>query len=256
VRLNLEPLEDRMLPSSYTAATVLDLIADINAANAAGGSNTITLTAPTASPYVLAAVDNSTDGPTGLPVIANNDTLTISGKADTIERSTASGTPDFRLFDVASGASLTLQGLTLTNGSANAATSGRFDDYGGAVLNWGILTTKGCTISANQAYWGGGITNFGNATVSHTTLSHNNATYSGGGIWNNSSLTLDACTVESNFALISYGGGISQQYGTLTIIGSDVVRNSDNTVDSDDIYFVGGQLVVTKNSDIGTIIYG
>ncbi len=42
-RLCLEPLEDRCLLSSYTAATVSDLIADINAANAAGGSNTISL---------------------------------------------------------------------------------------------------------------------------------------------------------------------------------------------------------------------
>ena len=43
----LEPLEGRMLPSNYTAATVSDLIAAVNAANAAGGSNTITLIAGT-----------------------------------------------------------------------------------------------------------------------------------------------------------------------------------------------------------------
>src|SRR5579875_1002994 len=46
-RLNLEKLEDRTLPSNYTAASVSDLIADINAANAAGGSNTIVLAANT-----------------------------------------------------------------------------------------------------------------------------------------------------------------------------------------------------------------
>ena len=56
-RLVLEPLEDRTLLTSYTAATVADLIADINAANKAGGTNTIALTAPTSSPYVLTAVD-------------------------------------------------------------------------------------------------------------------------------------------------------------------------------------------------------
>jgi hypothetical protein len=31
------------LPSNYTAASVADLIADLNAANAAGGANTLTL---------------------------------------------------------------------------------------------------------------------------------------------------------------------------------------------------------------------
>jgi hypothetical protein len=36
-RLALEQLEDRTVPSSFTAASVSDLIADINAANLAGG---------------------------------------------------------------------------------------------------------------------------------------------------------------------------------------------------------------------------
>jgi hypothetical protein len=45
VRLHVEALEDRSLLNAYMAATVSDLIADINAANQAGGSNTIALTA-------------------------------------------------------------------------------------------------------------------------------------------------------------------------------------------------------------------
>src|SRR6516164_6081520 len=77
--LILEPLEDRTALSNFNALTVSDLITDINAANAAGGTNTITLTAPTTSPYVLTAADNTTDGPTGLPVIGKKDTLTIIG---------------------------------------------------------------------------------------------------------------------------------------------------------------------------------
>ena len=97
------------LLTSYTALTVSALIADINAANTAGGSNTITLTAPTTSPYVLTVVNNTISGANGLPVIAANDSLTIIGSGDTIERSTASGTPSFRLLDVAAGASLTLR---------------------------------------------------------------------------------------------------------------------------------------------------
>ena len=46
--------------ASFTAATVSALIADINAANTAGGANTITLTAATTAPYVLTAVNNTT----------------------------------------------------------------------------------------------------------------------------------------------------------------------------------------------------
>ena len=46
----------RTLPSTYYAATAADLIADIKAANTAGGANTIVLTAPTTNPYVLTAL--------------------------------------------------------------------------------------------------------------------------------------------------------------------------------------------------------
>ena len=49
-RLFLEHLDDRVVLSNYSAANVAVLIADITASNTAGGSNTITLTAPTTSP--------------------------------------------------------------------------------------------------------------------------------------------------------------------------------------------------------------
>jgi hypothetical protein len=63
-RLVLEHLEDRRLSASYSAATVSALVADIQAANAAGGANTISLTAPTTSPYEFTASNNSTNGGT------------------------------------------------------------------------------------------------------------------------------------------------------------------------------------------------
>jgi hypothetical protein len=104
LRLTLELLEDRTVPSNFTASNVTELIADINAANALGGSNTITLVVGTT--FTLTAVDNTSDGATGLPVIAANDNLTLVGNGDVIQRSTARGTPAFRLLDVAAGASL------------------------------------------------------------------------------------------------------------------------------------------------------
>src|ERR1700756_3202171 len=82
LRLTLEQLEDRTVPSNFTAASVSDLIADINAANLAGGSNTITLVA--GQTFGLTAVNNTTDGATGLPVIAGNDRLSIAGNGGTI----------------------------------------------------------------------------------------------------------------------------------------------------------------------------
>src|SRR2546423_433849 len=83
LRLTLEQLEDRTVPSSFTAGSVSDLIADINAANLAGGANTITLIA--GKTFTL------TD--TALPVIAATDNLSIAGNGDTVGRSNSPKTP-------------------------------------------------------------------------------------------------------------------------------------------------------------------
>jgi hypothetical protein len=206
VRLHLEPLEERMLPSSYSAATVSDLIADINAANKAGGSNTITLTAPTTSPYVLTAEDNSTDGPTGLPVISGGgksvaaDNLTIVGNGDTIERGTAAGTPDFRLFDVASGASLTLQNLTLQNGLAIGIPAAA---EGGAVYNQGTLALSGVIVQHNGAFGYGGVNSF---SKGHPSGGAGGDAF-GGGIWSGGALTCaNGTLIKNNTAQGGPGG--------------------------------------------------
>jgi len=75
----LESLEDRLTPSTLSAASVSDLIADINAANLNNGATTIVL-APNTT-FALTTVDNTIHGATGLPVIAARDSLTLSAMA-------------------------------------------------------------------------------------------------------------------------------------------------------------------------------
>src|SRR5438874_1932883 len=114
-RPRLEGLEDRTLLTTYTASSISALIADINAANMAGGSNTIILAPGTT--FDLKSANNTTNGANGLPVIGGTKAgdLTIGGNGDTVERVggvtyNKRGAPSnpFRLFDVAPGASLTL----------------------------------------------------------------------------------------------------------------------------------------------------
>src|SRR5262245_30147052 len=113
--LSLELLEDRTVPAIFSATSVPELIAAIDAANQTAEADAITLAAGTT--FTLSTVNNSTNGPTGLPTIAaNSGNLTIVGNGDIIERSTATGTPAFRLFDIAAGASLILENLTLQGG--------------------------------------------------------------------------------------------------------------------------------------------
>ena len=77
-----------------------------------------------------------------------------------IARSSAGGTANFRLFDVGSGSSLTLRGLTLSNGFAEGGHSiygGGALGAGGAIFNQGTLTLDRCTLTGNIAL--GGMTN-------------------------------------------------------------------------------------------------
>jgi hypothetical protein len=199
-RPQLEALEDRTLPSTFYAATASDLIADIKAADTGGGSNTIVLTAPAASHYVLTAVNNTKDGPTGLPMIKKD--VTIVGNGDTVERSTAAGTAAFRLLDVVSGGSLTLQNLTLQNGL-------EFGD-GGAIYNQGTLVLSQVTVQNNTA---------------------DGLPGAGGGIWSNGALTVKNSTIDANVASNyfegpAFGGGIYIAGGTVSITSSAFGGNS------------------------------
>jgi hypothetical protein len=242
LRLNLEQLEDRTLMSNYSAATVSELIADINAANAAGGTNTITLTVPTTSPYVLTAVDNTSDGANGLPVIANKDALTIIGNGDTIERNAASGTPDFRLFDVASGASLTLENLTLQNGLAFGSGSSA---EGGAIYNQGNLILSAVTVQNNLAQGSPGSSGCPYHECKLKPIPGGPA--AGGGIWSGSSLTLENGTLIHNNQAIGGTGGMASQFYTGSAGGAGFGGG---------LYIGGGQanltgVTVSNNSALG-----
>ena len=200
-RFAIERLEGRTLFANLAAATPSELIARINAANQSAEADTITLAAGTT--FSLTAVDNYTvadgfsHGATGLPVItAGGGPLTILGNGDTIERSAAEGTPGFRLFDVAEGASLTLKNLTLQGGFAY---SGYFQGggitigsaRGGAIYNRGALALDSVTVQNNTAQGNDGIEAFG---------IHPGAAAMGGGIYSSGSLILSGCTIRNNRA--------------------------------------------------------
>lgn len=87
--------------------------------------------------------------------------VTIAGDAQSgiiVERN--SGAPEMRLFYVKSGASLTLEHVTLKNGVARGATGldggGGAAGFGGAIFNSGNLTITASALTDNQAIGGGG----------------------------------------------------------------------------------------------------
>jgi hypothetical protein len=150
-RPRLEHLEDRVTPSTTITVT--------SAADTANYAGTVTVSRlnPSAKPVTLIDALNAADATNGfdfalpynstvnaLPQITA--TITIEGTSgynNTIQRSTATGTPAFRLFDVAQGGALKLENLTLTGGLAQGTDSAA---EGGAVYSSGMLTLSGVTV--------------------------------------------------------------------------------------------------------------
>ena len=139
--------------------------------------------------------------------------LTINGPGAnllTVQRSTASGTPPFRIFSIDSLGDVTISGLTITNG--NVTFFPVFDDGGGGILNngSGTLTVTDCTISGNVSEPnGGGILSRG------TMLKINNSTISG-----------NSTTPGSGGGIALSAGYVTNTAGALVITNSTISGNS------------------------------
>ncbi len=144
-----------------------------------------------------------------------------------------------RVLHIASGKTVSISGLTLTNGSAGS-------ENGGEILNdHAILTMDSCAVrNSGDSSRGGGIYNDGSAgsgalTILNSTVSLNGASYAGGGIYNdadnggNATLTIMNSTIDGNTAAYNdipfgggEGGGIYNSGGMMTITNSSVSDNS------------------------------
>src|SRR5439155_897845 len=122
-----------------------------------------------------------------------NDSITISGPgANTLA---VNGNAASRVFHIASGKTVTISGLTITNGSASAFTNG-----GGIYNDHATLTINNSTVSGNSAASGngGGIYNDRvTLTINNSTVS-GNAANRGGGIFNNGAYPGGALTRINN----------------------------------------------------------
>ena len=221
----LEGLEDRTLLSTFTVNSTLDdgsvgtLRWAVGQANSTTGADTIDFDSTVFNTPKTIAL---TAGQLTLTDTTGATTITGPSVGVTIARSTAAGTQAFRIMEVNSGVTATLENLTITGG--NAASEGT----GGAIFNSGALTLTNSTLSGNSAFDGGGIANTGTATLTNSTLSANSA-YDGGGIANYGTATLTNSTLSGNSSSgVEIGGGGIFNSGTATLTNSTLSGNSAN----------------------------
>lgn len=205
--------------SLINAITAANTDTVVGGCRAGSGADTIVL-APE-STHVLTDVNNSTYGPTGLPVVSSE--ITIQGNGSTIKR--GSGAPEFRLISVNPDGNLTLQQITITGGLASG------EDFvgrgGGIAVDRGILSLIDSTVSGNAAgNSGGGIENYaGDLTLTRCTVAGNAAAHGGGGLENyDGTLTLNESTVVGNSAG-GNGGGIDNYERSLILTNSHILDN-------------------------------
>ncbi len=213
-------------PHTVAADDSADLVNAVACANANGpGTNdVINLTDST---YTLNAANSFS---TALPTIADvaiAGTLRINGSEATIARSSAGGTPEFRLLYVLPGGDLTLNRVTLTNGLLTTPGAA-----GGAIINSGTLLLSESTISLSSAPVGGGV-----ATAT------------------DSILYVVGSTLTGNAALT--GGGIAVRNGVASIVNSTLNNNSatDSGATSGggaiDVALPGSEVQVTNSTIAG-----
>jgi hypothetical protein len=153
-------------------------------------------------------------------VLAGNPLL-IQGNGATITRSTAPGTPEFRVMRIST--AVNIFNLVVTNGRV----TGIGDGGGGLVVGPSVtVELTGCSIIGNVGFLGGGIANLGTLRLYATEIRNNSALGDamsqggggdGGGVYVNTGATLETfsgTSISSNSAA-AFGGGVNNFGGTV-----------------------------------------
>jgi hypothetical protein len=224
------------VPCTGTASTDSAALAAAIVSADAGGGGTITLTAGCnysfAAPYANTGTQHLADwyGPAALPAIAAP--IVIQGNGATISRSSASGTPPFRLFFVGAdpsnavtpmwttpgAGSLVLENVTLSGGLAQGGasnTGGGGLGAGGAIYNQGTTLLSAVTLSGNTAKGGSaGTASLGQGGGGIGADAATSSTNAGGGFGSGFSAPTGAPTGGAGSLILSGGGGGGAGFAT------------------------------------------
>jgi CSLREA domain-containing protein/uncharacterized repeat protein (TIGR01451 family) len=175
-----------------------------------------------------------------------NKNLTIDGGIGVaVQRSSAGGTPQFRIFNVSAGVTATLSALTVRNGdhpmqaggiqnSGNlslqrVSVSNNTSPQGGGIQNDSVMAIADSAILDNSTPggYGGGLAIFGTSTtLVNTTIAGNGGGSDAGGIAASGTVTLTNCTITGNSITSTAGAGLTVNSANVTLRNTIVFGNT------------------------------
>ncbi len=204
----------------FCGVTECTLREAINRANFSHSATTITFNLPGNAPQTidLSTIADTTNG--GSAFLLGS--MTIQGPGANLLTIRRAASDNYRIFHVGNGASVTISGLTISNGYLAS-------NVGGGIWNQGTLTLQSCAVNGNYANSAGGIRTEGSLTLDRCTVSGNSA-FSGAGISSQTNLSglttvVRNSTISGNSAT-NYGGGLENVIGLTQISNSTITRNT------------------------------
>lgn len=199
------------------------------------------------------AVINLTFGE--LMIVQNLDILGPGARRLTVQRSTAAGTFNFRVFHTPqTELFVNIRSLTVRNGNDlfggglffehtggvvglyDVAISGNHGQLGGGIMSRGKLTLVRCLIDSNTtSTTGGAIANVGSTpemTITNSTITGNSSLGTAGAIYNEGSLLLVNNTISGNAAVQSPSSILSSAQGTIRVLNTIIGRDVGQTVNT------------------------
>ena len=216
INLNASTITVDSLSGSFdrTGCTIRDAIVAANTDKvsagciAGSGADTIIIPESISSGTITLTVPHGDSGYGGLPQITSP--VTIQGNGVTIKRE--EDADNFSIFDIRSGADVTLDNMTIENGQSFGggiivAGSAAAEEPGDSLVP---LTISNSTISGNTGAFGGGISaKYTDLTIENSTISNNTATDAGGAIWSvRNKVSIRDSFITGNTA-DARGGGIA-----------------------------------------------
>jgi hypothetical protein len=243
--------------------------------NAAAAGDTILV--PPATIVLTGAPGDNANASGDLDILKD---LTIVGAGPELTAIDGGGVD--RVFQILTGVTVTISGLTVRNGSVDPASpvepsgggllnrgaltnlvdvvvEGNFAGGGGGIANFaGTLALSGCTVWNNSSTGvtanGGGLANFAKLDITHSTISGNkvfgmSASTLGGGIITLGVLTMRDSTVVGNDASGNFGGGLYSTpfAGPTTLVNVTIV---DNRVGTGNGFGFGGGLANASSASV------